>query len=290
MTERILCVDDDPNILHGYQRALQKRFCIEAALGAEEGLAAVVNHGPYAVVVADMRMPGMNGIQLLAKVKQHAPETVRMMLTGNADLQTAIQAVNDGCVFRFMSKPCPVEAFANALEAGVTQYRLVIGERELLSMTLRGSVKLLTDVLSLVNPTAFGRTSRVRGLVSAICRELKTDRLWVIEIAAMLCQIGYVAVPEKTLSKVYNRQPLSEAEAKALGAHAEVGRTLLANIPRLEEVADIIASQDRHYGNRLRGVGARDNEDVPLGSRILKVALDFDTLVSGGISNELALA
>src|SRR3972149_11542699 len=91
-SERILCVDDDPNILQAYQRALRKRFHIEIALGGEEALAAVIHQGPYAVVVSDMRMPGMNGVELLKMVREHAPDTVRMMLTGNADQQTALDA------------------------------------------------------------------------------------------------------------------------------------------------------------------------------------------------------
>ena len=106
MTTRILCVDDDSNILIGYQRALRKQFQIEVALGGEEGLAAVRSQGPYAVIVADMRMPGMDGVELLAKVREIAPDTVRMMLTGNADQQTALEAVNQGHIFRFMTKPC----------------------------------------------------------------------------------------------------------------------------------------------------------------------------------------
>ena len=106
MTTRVLCVDDDSNILLGYQRALRKQFQIEVALGGAEGLAAVRNRGPYAVIVADMRMPDMNGVELLAQVREIAPDTVRMMLTGNADQQTALVAVNQGHIFRFMTKPC----------------------------------------------------------------------------------------------------------------------------------------------------------------------------------------
>jgi response regulator RpfG family c-di-GMP phosphodiesterase len=290
MTERILCVDDDPNILHAYQRALRRQYHIESALGGEEALDAVVNQGPYAVVVADMRMPGMNGVQLLAKVKELAPDTVRMMLTGNADQQTALEAVNEGQIFRFMTKPCPPEVFANVLEAGLVQYRLITAEKELMSKTLGGSVKVLTDVLSLVNPAAFGRASRVRRLAEQICGELHTEKTWMIRIAAMLSQIGCVAVPEETLAKVYRGQDLSRAESAAFQEHPQLGSELLANIPRLEQVAEIIAYQEKLFDGRGHPPDGRRGDRIPLGSRILKVALDFDVMVSTGNSDEIALA
>ena len=133
MNEKILCVDDEPNILEAYRRTLRKRFELDVACGGEEALQAIAQRGPYAVLVADMRMPGMNGVELLAKVRQIAPLTVRMMLTGNTDLQTAIDAVNQGHIFRFLTKPCSPEDFANALEAGLEQHRLLTAERQLLT-------------------------------------------------------------------------------------------------------------------------------------------------------------
>lgn len=201
MNEKILCVDDEPNILEAYRRTLRKRFNIDVALGGEEALRAIAERGPYAVVVADMRMPGMNGIELLARVKQIAPLTVRMMLTGNADLQTAVDAVNQGHIFRFLSKPCSPEDFAKALEAGLEQHRLLVAERELLTHTLTGAIKVLVDVLSLVKPQAFGRSSEVRRIVHQICQQLQVENAWAVEIAAALSQIGCITVPEKSWPK-----------------------------------------------------------------------------------------
>ena len=290
MSERILCVDDDPNILQAYQRALRKQFQIDPALGGEEALAAIVNQGPYAVVVADMRMPGMNGVELLARVKEHAPDTVRMMLTGDADQQTALEAVNEGHIFRFMTKPCPPDVFAKVLEAGLAQHRLITAERELLSKTVGGSIKVLTDVLSLVNPTAFGRAFRVRRLASRLSAKLEQDATWLTEIAAALSQIGCVAVPEETLAKVYRGDKLSSIELKAFEAHPFVGRDLIKNIPRMEQVAEVITYQEKHFDGEGFPPDDRRGEEIPLGSRILKVTLDFDTLVSTGNSEEIALA
>src|SRR5262245_28427095 len=104
MSERILCVDDEPNVLAGYQRQLRKHYDIEIAQGGEQGLAAIQEKGPYAVIVSDMRMPGMNGAQFLARAKELAPHSVRMLLTGYSDQKAAISAVNDGHIFRFLTK------------------------------------------------------------------------------------------------------------------------------------------------------------------------------------------
>jgi response regulator RpfG family c-di-GMP phosphodiesterase len=290
MNERILCVDDDPHILEAYQRTLHKQFIIDGALGGEEALNAIATQGPYAVVVADMLMPGMNGIELLVKISEAAPDTVRMILTGNADLQTTLDAVNEGHIFRFMTKPCPPEIFAKVLEGGIAQYRLITAEHVLLSHTLGGCIKVLTDVLGLANPLAFGRASRVYRLVHQLCREMGLRRTWTIEVAAMLSQIGCVAVPEKTLSKVYKGKELYPDELKAFLAHPQIGRELLIGIPRLEEVAEIIAHQNDSYRDEKKSLCQGCSDDVFIGSCILKAVLDWDMLVSSGMSKDLAMA
>lgn len=122
MENRVLFVDDDYNVLDAYKRQLRKKFDIETALGSEEGLAAVRDNGPYSVIVSDLRMPGMDGIQFLSCVKEEVPESVRMMLTGYADLQNAIKAINSGSIFRLLTKPCAPQVLAEALAEGFEQY------------------------------------------------------------------------------------------------------------------------------------------------------------------------
>ncbi len=122
MTDKILLVDDDPSILHGYRRSLRKRFRMDMANGAGEALDAIEQKGPFAVVVSDMKMPGMDGLQLLSRLKEIYPDTVRIMLTGNADQKTAVDAVNEGKVLKFLTKPCSPETLAAAIDAGLSQY------------------------------------------------------------------------------------------------------------------------------------------------------------------------
>jgi len=285
MNEKLLWVDDDPNILQAFQRQLRKQFRIETASGGAEGLECVTSTGPYAVVVSDMRMPGMNGIQFLSAVKERSPESVRIMLTGYADRQTAIDAVNEGQIFRFLTKPCPPETLVKTLAAGVRQYQLVTAERELLEKTLRGCIKVLIDVLALTNPAAFGHSTRVRSLVQKLCRHLKVDKQWQCEVAAMLSQIGCVTVPPSTLDDVFHGRELSLEDAQMFDAHPSVGRDLVGNIPRLETVSEIIAYQRKCFDGSGTPADSLSGKDIPLGARILKVALDFHTLKWSGLED-----
>jgi len=123
MKPRILLVDDDPLLLAGLKRRLRRQFHVETAPGAPEALQMMAGAEPYTVVVSDFRMPGMNGIDLLARIKALQPDTVRMMLTGSTDLSTAVKAVNEGRIFQFHLKPCPADDLARAIAEGVAHYR-----------------------------------------------------------------------------------------------------------------------------------------------------------------------
>jgi response regulator RpfG family c-di-GMP phosphodiesterase len=285
MTEKILCVDDDSSVLQGYRRQLRKQFEIDTALGGAEGLDAIANRGPFAVIVSDMRMPEMDGIQFLAEVRRRAPDTVRVMLTGCADQRTAADAVNEGAIFRFLTKPCPPEILAKTLAAAIEQYRLITAEKHLLQHTLRGALNVLCDVLALANPAAFGQGSRVRRIVRALCAKLGVEQSWQCEIAATLSQIGCITVPPNVLEKVYHGHELSRDESRMLAGHPAVGSNLVAKIPRLEPVAEIIAYQQKRFNGSGPPAKPVAGSNIPLGARILKTALDYDTLRWSGIED-----
>ena len=290
MNNKILCVDDEPNVLQGYKRTLRKDYDIHIAEGGEQGLAMIASDGPFAVIVSDMRMPGMDGIQFLTRVMEVAPESVRIMLTGNADQQTAMDAVNEGNIFRFLTKPCPPETLAKTLDAGLEQYRLVTAEKYLLEQTLNKSLHVMVDILAIVNPTAFSRASRVKKLARQIADGLDVENAWEVEIAAMLSQIGCVTVPEEVLQKVSNGAPLSDKETGLYHQHPQVGHDLIDRIPRMETVAEIVANQNRRINDEAVPAVPREQLDSPtLGARILKVVLDFDKLIASRNSPRTAL-
>lgn len=282
--ERILFVDDDPNLLQGYRRRLCRVFRFDTALGAELGLQTIAREPEYAVICADMRMPGMNGIDFLRHVKDRSPDSVRLMLTGTADLSVAQLSVNKGRVFRFLTKPCPPDQMAEALVEGVQKYRLEKAEKDLLGRTLKGCVDVLAEVLALSNPVAFSQASLIRDYVGEVCRELQLKDVWQFEVAALLSQIGCIVLAPEILERLYRREPLREEEKEAFDAHPSLGGKLIGKIPRLEEVAKSIAYQEKRFDGSGNPLDSRKGEDIPLGGRILKVVCDQVTLESAGIA------
>src|SRR5262249_32533343 len=142
-----------------------------------------------AVIVSDMRMPGMDGTVFLNLARQMAPEAVRILLTGHADVDSSIAAVNLGQIFRFLTKPCSPIALLMAVQAAAEQHRLITAERVLLEQTLRGSIKTLTDVLALTSPLAFGRATRIRRYTSVLAAAVGLCDCWQLDVAALLSQL-----------------------------------------------------------------------------------------------------
>jgi CheY-like chemotaxis protein len=293
----VLCVDDEPAVLDSLRRQLYAEF---AVVGAESGPEALVRlaEGPsFAVLMTDMRMPGMDGAAVLARALDMRPDTVRILLTGQADVDDAIAAVNDGNVFRFLIKPCPRPVLVKALEDAVEQHRAVTAERELVEHTLRGSVAALFEVLSLANPMAFARAARIRGIVLQLIEAARPPDAWRIEIAAMLSQIGTVVLAPETVVKLDAGLPLSaeeRAQVDLLPRHAE---SLLASIPRLDDVRQMIRDQNVRYDQQKRaappghapGLARGTRADVTTGAQMLRIAADLEVVEAGGVHRRVAL-
>ncbi len=154
MNAKVLLVDDDCNLLAGCQRNLRGQFDVDTAEGGEMALAKLASGGPYAVVVADRQMPGMDGLQLLGEVRRRSPDSVRLMLTGNADMEAVIQLVNENNIFRFLTKPCSIELLAKALEDACRLYELATAEKESAQQDLERQYKII-DRYPLHRRTAF---------------------------------------------------------------------------------------------------------------------------------------
>ncbi|ABI69835.1 HD domain-containing phosphohydrolase [Syntrophomonas wolfei] len=288
MNKKILLVDDDEKILASYRRQLGLRLELLTANNAEKGWEILQKHGPIAVVISDYKMPGVDGIAFLERVKEIAPDTVRIMLTGYADIDMAINAVNQGNIFRFLTKPCPIKDFVYAIAAALEQYRLICSERELLEQTLKGSIKLLIDILSISKPQEFNQLSRLRNLAKRIALRLNVEKPWELDLALMLSPIGLITIPEYILQKRNSGEYLCPDEEKMYQSHPATAKDLLSNIPRLENVAEAIAYQMKNYHSQEPCSGLAEKE-IPLLGRILKVVLDFNTLIKKSWSATYAL-
>jgi CheY-like chemotaxis protein len=288
MSERVLFVDDEPNVLDGIQRTLRKHVDLQTANSGAAGLRAMQEAGPFALVISDMRMPGMSGSQFLAKARRQDPDAVRMILSGEADLQATIAAVNEGHIYRFLSKPCPADQLLAAIADGINQHRLITAERVLLEQTLSGSVKMLIEILGLVSPAASSRASRLQRYTIALSRALSLPEQWQWGLAAFVSQIGCVALPKELLSKVEASQPLTEDERRLYESHPEVAGRLLAVIPRLEDVAAIVTVQFGALSFAGKSDDVRQWDIRSIGQLLLRTSLEFDRSIMRGGSRETA--
>jgi CheY-like chemotaxis protein len=277
----VLCVDDEPRVVDSLAVQLRKDFQILTANGGNTALRMLKEGAAPTVIVSDMRMPAMDGATLLKHVKQLYPDVTRILLTGETGRDAAVAAVNEGQIFRFLTKPCSTETLRAAIDAGVMQHRLVSAERVLLQETLIGCIKALVDILAITNPVAFGRSTRLRRLSVELAGALEIKGFWQLEAAAMLSQIGFISLPIELVEKLYYGKRLTPEEKILADGAPQVAQNLLGRIPRLEPVLEILAA--------VRKGSALTDATLNQGVSILRLLLEYDAEVVQGHPIELAI-
>ncbi|HET7504051.1 MAG TPA: HD domain-containing phosphohydrolase [Kofleriaceae bacterium] len=273
---RLLLVDDEPAVLEALAVNLRRGFEIETATSGTVGLEHLSARADFAVVMSDMRMPKMDGATFLARARELAPDATRMLLTGQADLDAAIKAVNQGQIFRFLTKPCPRDALRAAIDSAVAQHRLITAERVLLEQTLRGSIKMLVDVLAITSPAAFGRANQIKTRVLQLANLLGILDSWQLEVAALASQLGYIVLPHALCGKLETGAPLTEDERRMIERAPAMTEQLLANIPRLENVRAMLALHTRPPKRRRNADPT--TQLIELGAHLLRVSIDIEAL------------
>jgi response regulator RpfG family c-di-GMP phosphodiesterase len=236
-----------------------------------------------------MRMPNMNGSQFLAKVRAVSPDSIRMILSGQADMESTIAAVNDGHIFRFLTKPCSGEQLLEGVDSGLRQYKLIHAEKDLLENTLSSAIRVLTEILGMTNPGAYSRAARIQRYTEELTNALGMPLPWELKLASMLSQLGFVALPADTLAKVYAGQKLSADEQAMFDSHPAMAGKLLAGVPRLETVAEIVAGQATRVDTTRMPAQLSDWDSKSLNIQLLHAASEFDQLLSAGLNRAHAI-
>ena len=277
-------------MLGALARVLTSGFDVQTAAIPVEALLLIERADePFAVIISDLSMPEMDGIALLSRAREMAPSTVRVLLTGHADIPAAIEAVNTGAVFRFLTKPCRPETLTAAVTAAAEQYRLIESERVLLEQTLHGAINALIDVLTVASPSAFARGVRLKRYVSQISGVLDVPNHWDVEVAALISQLGCVSLPPTLVEKMHAGSSLALEEQALVDGLPAAAVAFIADIPRLDTVREILRHQNTDFNAADAGRSGSTSSKIPLGSRMLRLADDLDRLLAVGMPVGLAL-
>ncbi len=288
---KILMVDDDEHVLRGFRRLFSDKYELTLSTSAEEGI-SYLKKEQYAVLVSDYQMPEIDGVRFLSMAATISPDTVRVMLTGQADLRTAVEAVNQGHIYRFLTKPCDNTILLSVLKDSVNQYRLKTVEKEMarrehemLEKTLQGSIRMLIEILSLTNPELFALSQQIRKLCRGVGARLEAEDLWELELAGMLFHIGLVTLPQEIGERYLDIMSVEDGDRPLFDTHPRIARKLILNIPRLENVAESI-------GLQLKGENQLKNEKnrrAVFISKVARTVTDFKILERLYKSSEDAL-
>lgn len=286
---RILLVDDDESWHMIFNKMSTERLHVSCCSGGSEALALLKKSGPFHVIVSDYEMPEMNGVEFLAKVKEVSPSTVRVFMSGKADLSVAIEAVNDCDIFRILTKPCTLKTLKKTLRDALEFHRLSNVESHMTSKMTRGIIRMVSDIAAMHNPGLNSRTARILPLVKSLSRKLGDPDSWSTEVAAVLSSIGFIFLPDPLLEKIETGDVFGSVDYGLFIQHTEYSSKLLSRLPHFEDVCTKLSLQEAHYVAE-GSDGGFSIDEIPLGARILKVVSDYDRLKSGGRGAGEALA
>lgn len=286
-TRRVLCVDDDERVLEGISRTISSDFELITCAAPLRALNLLDTTPSFAVLVSDLRMPGLDGIGLLDRARTVAPETVRVLLTGQAELADAVAAVNRGGLFRFLMKPCAPEQLDRTLREACEQHELIVAERELREDTLRGCLRAMAAALGAAAPAAFGRAERVARLAAHVARAIGCPDAWHVEAGVLLSAAATAALPAEVAARVNSGDALSALDRAMVTRLPAVLDDALRDIPR---IADVRAAAAFTLG----GIGApraraAERGAAPDALAALQAVIDLDVLRARGFTDEVAL-
>jgi len=277
--DHILIVDDDRELLRALREGLSPKFHVIVASNSDEALQLLRTDSSLAAIVTDMRMPGMDGVELLKQARAISPNTSRLMLTSAGDAQTAIQAVNEGNVVRFLTKPCSFLDLEQALDGALHLRRDSLGLSDEQLHLLRGAIEILVKVIQMVAPGTHALAERLRQRVRELALEMGVSHIWALEVSAMLAPLGRLTSP------LADEDPIESL----MGHFPQAAAALLKKLPRLEEVARSIGYLSKNFDGSGLPHSPVSGRSIPLGARLLRVVRDLEVFQNEGFSLEQSL-
>ena len=286
----VLLVDDEESVTKSIERHLHNRFSFVTSTNGNDAIDKLKTVGNVAVIVSDYRMPGMDGIEFLKATRKLTPESVRIVLTGSESQDVAARAINEGKAYAFITKPIKIDNFELLLNDAIAQYRENATEREIVQNTLSASVKLLLDILHTMDPYSFGQCMKSKNLIQKFANQIEPPHSWACPLAAMLSRVGVMQLPQELRSKIADNASLTNAEKKIAITYPQLGADLIATIPRLEYVAEIVRYHRKNFDGSGFPVGTHAGENIPWGARLLRIINDLELEVVRGRSYRAGVA
>ncbi len=275
---RVLFVDDDRLIRTAYERQLRGRINAVTAGSGDEALAALSAGPPFAAVVTDLQMPGMDGLSLLGRVRDQSPDTVRVLFTGKADLRVAAQAVNDVGVFRILLKPCPPAQLWECLESAVEAFARNRSTSAAQAAEAAEAVALLQLLMRDTHPLLYARAERLRLYVRHMCVALALVPSERFELAASLSGLGLLATDRGTLDRFIVDRPGDDAERVQFAASWQQAAAIISEVAVLRDVAMMVAAAPQAPQRELV------SDATVLGAQLLRTAALVDGFLARGLS------
>jgi response regulator RpfG family c-di-GMP phosphodiesterase len=271
---RVLFVDDDENILRALSRLfIDENWIVLTAKSGAEGL-DLIDGDQVAVVVSDQGMPGMKGAEFLEKVKEKRPDVVRMILTGFADLNIAIDAINRGGVFQYLTKPWDNDSLVMSIRAAVNQYKLVKENRRLTDLTRRQNAELErwnTELQTYVQQQTIDLTHKNRELLDLHERMRRNFRQFTVTMSNLIEQRDGAMANHSNVVAILSREiatgmGLSEAEVEDIAIAAQlhdIGKIGLSDLALRRPFEELDPEEVAEYRKHpVRGQAAVDSNEV----------------------------
>ena len=274
MDDKVLFVDDEKAILTSVRRLfLDKQINVQIANNSEEALSIIRNNN-ISVIVSDNIMPGVRGVDLLERVSRISPDTIRIMMTGYADLSTTIDAINKCGVYKFIVKPWANNELVSIIEEAITRYRVIQSLKETDEPTMRS----LAQTIELKDRYTKGHCDRVASysLIIADHLNLQDDTKKQIKYGCWLHDCGKIGVSEEILNKP---GPLTDGEYEIIKKHPEWGAEVAKQANLSQEIVNIILYHHERYDGKGYPLGIKGDE-IPQEARIVAIADVFDAITS----------